>query len=112
MSETVDIAALRAQIEAEMRAKVEQEYQERARTLVTIGSIAEERQSTPVTVQKVLDGGRVKPAIQHGQVKYYDPTEVRAAFIIKDRNILKYHGLLHMVEKPAVTSPEVVETEA
>jgi hypothetical protein len=110
MSE-INLEEIRAQIEAELRIKIEQEFNDRANSAVNASQIAEQRGSVVTAVYKVLEGAGVKPVIQHGPVKYYDPSDVRRAFIHKDKNVLKYWGLLHMVEGE-VSSPVEVEQDA
>jgi hypothetical protein len=93
-----NMAELRAQIEAELReeleAKVRQEFEDRASTALTIQDIAEQRNSIPVTVVKVLEAAQVKSINGTSRFKLYDPKDVRIAFIEKDKHILAYHGLI------------------
>ena len=95
---------LRAPVEAELKAaeekgrELERKAQEElAQRSMTMADIMAERGSAQETVKKILEGAGVK-ATKVGMTNFYDRTEVVKAFIAKDRNILKFHGLLHMVE--------------
>jgi exonuclease VII small subunit len=95
---------LRALVEAELKAAEEKGRQlekraqeELAKRSMTMADIMAERQSAQETVKRVLEGANVQ-AVKVGITNFYDRTEVMKAYIEKDKNILKFHGLLHMVD--------------
>jgi exonuclease VII small subunit len=95
---------LRALVEAELKAAEEkgrqlekQAQEELAKRSMTMADIMKERNAAQETIKKVLEGAGVT-ATKVGMTNFYDRAQVVKAFIAKDRNILKFHGLLHMVE--------------
>lgn len=99
----VDEGILRAKIEAELResllAEVKQEWEDRASSALSIADIAEQRNSVPATIVKILEAAGVKPINGTSKFKLYDKQDVRRAMIQRDKHILEYHGLLHMVQQ-------------
>jgi len=95
----IDVAALRAQIEEELRAKIEQEFEDRASQAMSITDICTERNSVVTTVQKILDAAGVKSINGNSRFKLYDRGEVMRAMIHKDRHLLAYYGLLQQVQE-------------
>ena len=101
---------LRALVEAELKAaedkgrQLEKQAQEElAQRSMTMADIMAERQSAQETVKKILEGAGVT-ATKIGITNFYDRTEVVKAYIKKDENILRFHGLLHMVDGTQTTS--------
>jgi exonuclease VII small subunit len=95
---------LRALVEAEIKAAEEkgrqlekQAQEELAKRSMTMADIMAERQSAQETVKKVLEGANVQP-VKVGITNFYDRVEVMKAYVQKDKHILNFHGLLHMVD--------------
>jgi hypothetical protein len=98
-----DLAAMRAQIEAELteriRKEVEAEFQAMTSRSMSLKDVAEKRGITEPTALTMLDRAGVKSISGSPKFKLYDPRDVTRAIMYRDRDALKYWGLLTQVEE-------------